>query len=284
MKKNIAFKPLYLCNWSCEYCSVNNRKLLTSQPNIDTIKTLEIIEYYFSKYGNDFSYILSGGEPGLLERQWLSSFMELLVEYNINDIILQTNGTIFNHSYIDFSLFSEIQYHCIPYVRYPYDIKFNDFDDFNNLTYVVVLFNDDNNELKIDDIYNFITKNYKVFKRHKLVVKLDVSVSMCTEFVVKIKELFKIINSSGFIDADFGIGKYKNITYNNRIECMTSGKNTEVLFDRDILSMCCRTSYDINTISLPLTFENIDLLAENRICIYDERCKDCKRLVNLWGK
>lgn len=137
----------YKCNWNCEYCAIRNKyDYKDNLTHEDVLKKLE-------KIPNDSNVTIFGGEPGLVEKEKIETYIQFLKNRNCQ-LFLETNGT-FILNYPDLlKNFQEVLYHCS-----------NDLSDemiecskFDNIRYLIII-----HDKNIERLSNYL-KKYKTIK------------------------------------------------------------------------------------------------------------------------
>ena len=148
MIQSIVLKILSKCNWNCSYCNNTNNE----------ISPIKEVKYYIDKlqkYNPNIQISISGGEPGLLDFNYLDE----LFNQCINPIEVATNGIFLKNKYhIKFKdKISNISYHVIQEINKDKKIKIEDSNgmDVNHIIIVhkknllnIVLFMKINNKIK----------------------------------------------------------------------------------------------------------------------------------------
>lgn len=149
VKNEITLRFTYSCNWSCSYCAIRNCK------EKDLIITHENILACINKIPNNSIVTISGGEPGLIEKQKIIQYLNL-VKPKTKKLYLETNG-LFIEKYPDLlNYFDEILYHCTSDLELP-KIDLNSLD--NTIYRFLLIIHDDN----INFLETFL-KNYSNIK------------------------------------------------------------------------------------------------------------------------
>lgn len=155
----------YKCQWDCKYCIVNTH----SQPEVD-FKTLQ---QKLSQIPNGAEVSLSGGEPGLLDKESMKYVFETLIEKQCY-IKVNTNGLFFKtypeyDKYVRSYLyhFSENlvleQNYYIPTV------------DHSKITFMLVVTNE--NTVRLEDFLNkFNTLKFSIFSAVKNNIEDDTNI------------------------------------------------------------------------------------------------------------
>lgn len=71
-RNEYAIALTYACNWKCPYCAVDNKH--DKRDGID----LDDIMQRVSQVSRDATVTLTGGEPGLVKREWLEACIRAL--------------------------------------------------------------------------------------------------------------------------------------------------------------------------------------------------------------
>ena len=103
--KQFGITLTYKCNWNCPYCAVKNSvDFKQSVSHNDVLNKLRQVE-------NNSNVIIFGGEPGILPRDNIETYIEFL--QNKKCILeLETNG-LFLERYPDLvKNFNLIRFHC----------------------------------------------------------------------------------------------------------------------------------------------------------------------------
>jgi organic radical activating enzyme len=91
----------FKCDWKCTYCMSHRYEKPISHEDI-----LEDID----GIPENSHVVLSGGEPGLLERERLSEYVSLLQDKGCH-VVIATNGKLFDYPEV-VDMVDEIYYHC----------------------------------------------------------------------------------------------------------------------------------------------------------------------------
>lgn len=95
----------FKCSWDCSYCAIRNSHDFRPDVSLDSI--LRSVD----QVGAGSTATLTGGEPGLVPREWIETVLQKLEAKSV-EIWLETNG-LFAKRYPDLlSHFHEILYHC----------------------------------------------------------------------------------------------------------------------------------------------------------------------------
>jgi len=132
MIHSVVLKILSKCNWNCKYCDNTSNMIV---PINEVIYYINILQ----KYNPDINISISGGEPGLLSKEYLADIFNA----SNNPVEVATNG-----------LFLKNNYHKI--------FK----DKIKNISYHVIEDIDDNLKVNIIKINNIESNNILVI--HKL--------------------------------------------------------------------------------------------------------------------
>ena len=130
INKEIEIELTHECNWNCPYCAIHVHK----QKNISHEEALSKVMSI-----SDGSIVtLSGGEPGLISRNHIEQYINILKTKKCK-LYLNTNGQ-FLFNYPDLvGNFEQIIYHCSENL----DNKVYVFNEFDNIDYMIIV-NDDN--------------------------------------------------------------------------------------------------------------------------------------------
>lgn len=147
IKNEYAVTITYKCNWNCSYCAIKNKydykETLTHD---DILKKLD-------KIPNNSNVTLFGGEPGLVERKKLETYIKFLTNKNCA-LFLETNGT-FIKNYPDLILlFKEVLYHCSENLE---STEIIDCSKFTNIRYMLIIHDENINRLE-----TFLTHNKNI--------------------------------------------------------------------------------------------------------------------------
>lgn len=100
-----AITLTYKCNWNCDYCAVRNSvDWKDDVSDYDVFKKIDAVE-------NGSVVTLFGGEPGVLNRSQVESFIERLQSKGCS-LKLETNGLFIRRFPDIIDTFQEITYHC----------------------------------------------------------------------------------------------------------------------------------------------------------------------------
>lgn len=120
IRNEYTLRFTYKCNWNCSYCAINNLK------EKDLIITHENILNCIKQIPDNSNVTISGGEPGLLEKNKIQLYLDLLKQKNCI-LFLETNG-LFLIKYPEFeNYFEKILYHCSSELELP-KINLNNLD------------------------------------------------------------------------------------------------------------------------------------------------------------
>lgn len=141
LNKEVELVVTWVCQWHCEYCSVDthNRPVLTMDMVREKLKQLP---------HPDYTITLSGGEVGTMKRQDIEEIIST-VESLGNKLTINTNG-LFIKRYPDLlKHFDTILYHCSEDLEPTDEIIL---DPVPNLEYLLIV--TDNNYHKLDAFLN----------------------------------------------------------------------------------------------------------------------------------
>lgn len=143
-KNNEYVIPITMkCNWNCNYCAINNKydqNIIISKNN--NIKKINNIPNYCR-------CTLTGGEPGLVDKDEIIEYLNLL-KIKKSELYLETNG-LFIEKYPDLiKNFYEILYHCSENLEDKIE-----YFNFNNIRYLLIITDQNVNRLN-----EYIKKNF----------------------------------------------------------------------------------------------------------------------------
>lgn len=145
LKKNeYALTLTYKCNWSCCYCAVNNKH------DFKEVVTHEEVLDKLSKVPAFSNVTLFGGEPGLVERQHIEQYLQIL-EHKSCKMWLETNGMFLKNFPDLVGKFEEVIWHCCSEIKPNIKIQKT---DFNNVRYMVIV-----HDLNVDSLARFLDLN-----------------------------------------------------------------------------------------------------------------------------
>lgn len=133
----------YKCNWNCEYCAVD-----THNNHISLGTAFEKIK----NIPSNSNVTLSGGELGLLKREFLTKVISFLQSTNCK-ISINTNGLLLRRYPDLLEYFEEITYHCSEDLNLDDEIYITD----HNIKYLLVVHDENINKLK-----DFLDKNSEI--------------------------------------------------------------------------------------------------------------------------
>lgn len=148
----------YKCNWSCEYCSIDTHNKQKLNPiNIENlIKKIRQIPKT-----DNLNIILSGGEPGMLEKNIFKTILKEILKLFSKDkeirknqkLQINTNGLVLQkYPKLIKKFFDIISYHCSA------DLNINDkilnCSYFNNKKIYYILIITDKNIIKLEEFIN----------------------------------------------------------------------------------------------------------------------------------
>ena len=129
----------YRCNWNCPYCAVRNGRDQRKDAENDIMKRISMIP-------DGVKVTLTGGEPGMMEKNVLENILDVLQAKN-ETLWLETNG-LFLEKYPDLvSRFHEVLYHCTEDIEASHITRYS---QFGNIRYLVVV--TDANMGRLDDL------------------------------------------------------------------------------------------------------------------------------------
>lgn len=147
-KNEYAVTITYKCNWNCPYCAIKNK-----YDYKENLSHQEVMEKLY-KIPNDSNVTIFGGEPGLVEKWEIETYIEFLKNRNCN-LFLETNGTfISNYPYL-ILFFKEVLYHCSENLE---SNEIIDCEKFGNIRYLLIIH--DENINRLEDFLNH-NKNIK---------------------------------------------------------------------------------------------------------------------------
>ena len=130
----------YKCNWKCSYCSMKDR--LFKSINEDEVLSL------ISSLPNGSCLTLSGGEPGLCRKEYISKLLNTARKKGLR-LTLNTNGTFLKRHKEFVNEFEKINLHLD--ISKSYNIEKN-----KKINYVVIL-----TSSNLNDVINFV-KQYDI--------------------------------------------------------------------------------------------------------------------------
>ena len=147
--RNYEINLTYKCNWNCKYCCVDTHTKYISKHCV-----MNLIE----KIENDSLVSLSGGEIGLLDKEYLVRVIDMLIKKNCK-LSVNTNGLFLDKYPELLNNFQEILWHCsedLKNIIYP-----KNFESIKSKTKLLLIIDNENlkrlpNVLKNDTIYEII--------------------------------------------------------------------------------------------------------------------------------
>lgn len=138
----------YKCNWNCNYCCVetHTKKIISDQ---------EIINNFLGLKLKDTTLTISGGEPSYASDYIFDTIIEYCKQFNI-DLILNTNGRMFEKKSKYIKHFNKINYHCSENLE-PIKIKKYNYP---NIDYLLIV--TDQNYYKLQSFIDINPGIYKI--------------------------------------------------------------------------------------------------------------------------
>lgn len=288
--KEIVFTFNKECNWNCEYC---NQKLIDK--SIRKSDDELIIDFnkwfkYCTKYENEISLYLCGGEPGL----WSNKLWEGItktIEENTDTIFFTgifTNGATFNNEFFLNNSFNRATHlwHCTPTIKDAIvDTSFiNDRKFIFNINFhpIIVL-----QKKEIQYLEDFINNNPKLGNFYLDLAQNSEYTEGVEDFTIDdYEEIIKILRKYPHrisTESLMGINATKNRLKTEGLESLQkicSLQNSKVLIDlsEDVIYRCCNYSSKVE-----LNEENLKLKFNNKL-FTEESCGTCVNSVAYFGE
>jgi len=258
------------CNWTCENCGIRPRK-----PKLEYDFILEHIESIFKNHKHQLKHLnLSGGEPGLMPDKFWIEIINLIHQYDMKDQVdLQTNGLMFKHSKIIDELIDSIN-----------SVKWHTIENFNyniSLTPTILRHKDQIQQIiiyKESNLLEFI-KWLNTNKDNILddfLIVLDTNYESSMSGINKINNIVNMFNSKYDLNIKVKDNKYYAITKKHRNQCMRRYTTIRVDYVKNIITPCCK----ITDSNLEINEFNLNQIMSNQICVYSDRCFQCKKLMD----
>jgi len=269
MIESVVLKITNKCNWSCNYCDNVDNKTSPIEKVKNYINLLQT-------YNPNILISLSGGEPGLLSKDYLQ---EIFNELN-HPCEIATNGTFLENNYHEIfrSYINNISYHVISEINEPTKINVIKDNDIP-IDYIIIV-----HKQNLKYIKSFIKTNDHINFTIKFYVGNDKDLILT---ISDIKLLYEIINLNIDSNSKDKIKHFSNILNKDLIKKSQRICNSSILVPRldlienKIYRCCAGNTNDID--SSPLHKLVLKILFTHNIFPCEKNNNICQACFHNFG-